>query len=438
MYIPRLLYFLVLGIFVKDVHAEDNYDINLSISGVKKGIGNLEIFFKFFSEQGLIEKQILLSIGDQDRHGKFQHKFEYGDSDIEKDFYLFGRLLSKDGSGKTIGFLPLKLVKVEGRNIDKDIFKKERKRIDLKNMRIIYFGEHALDLDGSSCWRNTITKKTGLAARESYPFVDFQGFTDDSTIIALTAVKDLIEYRFINSCPTWNRLRGILRDGMAQAWTSLNPRHLKKVLDYLQSLNNLATTDKNWREVHKIYNDVLISLLERVGKNRLPNNQLIEEIVFERHRGLIASHLNYIVWKLDDLINAYLRQQEYEKCLSLFSEIKNAIPSSERAQSFIKNKQAMRDKIILMFQTSTVCAAKMAGSIEMVEMVNNLSRQSVGNAYIHDYLTLFNNLDRLSGEQFPYRSPDIGNHSRIKEIKKYYEAFERNVRGINIPGGGNN
>ncbi len=415
---------LALNIFISNANAEDNYTINLAISGVQKDVGNLEVFFKFFTDQGPFEKQIVLSTDDQNRYGKFERSFEYENGDIEKDLYLFGRLLTKDGGARTIGFLPLKLIEVDSRYVDRSIVRKDRREINLKNLRIIYFGEESLNLDGSTCWRNTTTKKTGRASRESYPFVDFRGFTDNSTIIALSAVRDLIEYRFINTCPAWNRLRGMLRDDMSQAWTSLHPRHLQKVLDYLRSINNLATTDENWREVHKIYNDVLVSLLENVGNNRLPNNQVVGNIVFERHRGLIATHLNYIVWKLDDLLNAYLKQQECRKCLELFSEIKNAISSSEKAKSFIKDHQAMRDRIILMFQASTVCAAKVAESVEMNRIVNSLSGGSIGKAYMHDYLTLFNQLDRVSGELFPYRSQDIGNRSRINELKKYYEAFE--------------
>lgn len=411
--------------FSEIVNADDNYRIKLTAIGVPKGAGNLEINFKFFTNTGPIEIQRIVPFEKQTISGIFEYDFEYSYGDIDRDFYLFGRLLSKDGSGKAIGFMPLKLVNIQSQNIDKSIVNKNRKRINLNHLKIIYFGEESLSLGKGTCYKKTTIKETGRAARESYPFVGFNGFTDENSIIALSAVKDLIEYRFINTCPNWNRLRGMLRDDMSQVWTNLHPKHLQKVLEYMKSINNLGATDDNWRIVHKIYNDVLISLLGRVGHNRLPNNQVIDEIVYERHIGLIASHLNYIIWTLDDIVNAYLGQKEYRKCLGLFSEIQHAIPTSTSAQKYVKEVQSMRNKMIQTFQVSTVCAAKMVESVDLREVTDSLAQDPVGMKYMQDYLTLFDHLDRLSGEMFPYRSQNRGNRKRIEEIKKYYKAFEK-------------
>lgn len=93
----------------------------------------------------------------------------------------------------------------------------------------------------------------------------------------------------------------------------------------------------------------------------------------------------------------------------------------------------MQDKIISIFQTSTVCASKETNSVEMVEIVKKLSSFREGKEYMQNYLTLFNYLDQLSGSMFPYRSSDIGARLKIKEITKYYDAYRQYLDDENIP-----
>lgn len=426
---------IIVAFLSHTAHAEDGVKISFDI--LRNGLDgkNLQVFFNFFNTNGEFQVSPSFTVESKKKSNLFQsnlfrveHIFTNGP--IDEDFYFFGKLTSSDGSGEILGFLPLTLVKAANYSVGI-----RRKEIYLGIFRIALFGNDTIELTKTTCWNNTQQELSGQAARESYPFVGFTRFTTNNTEITLHAITTLVKHRFINTCPTWNRVRGLLRDDLSVTFNHLSPDDVNKILEKLYALYSLTAMNEDWREVPKILNDVLLKMLQAIADMKISGRQ-VGDIAFEKHQELVRNQLNRLFWRLDDILRIYKEQERYMQCLQLFSLISESIRASKYALSLIEDSDAVDESVYRVFSVSTECASLFAGSEELKEIAIKASSSDIGKDYMNKYIKLYEDLDVRAGRLFPERSSSTKNPLAVKEIKKYYKGFRCNLGDVSdFPGG---
>ena len=414
-----------------------------TFTGVSKDVADetfLELHLKVpprsGSDSGYVGRTIV--VNEVNDYGYFVLREEISASLESESMYFFGVLKSDDGTGAVRGLLPL-----EFRNLQDPTVAPTDSYLDLGRSKIFHIDEENLGIGGQSCWKNEELLERGKAARASDPFLDPVDLSKGDVNLTLLAIRDMIEHRLINTCPTWNRLRGIIRgQRIFSVWGSMPSERLEKVLDYLERIYNLTATSQDFRQIPKIYNDVLLELIAQ-GADGLVFGQDVRDFVLSRQIGIFSSHTREVIWRFDNSIDQYRRTGNFERCMRFFIGTYRVILNNNYFQNMLIETEGMRRNMYRALSDVGACADEtdylprteeltLAESGEKANKIiwpSEPQARALGMEFMNSYLDFLRKSDQLSGPWLPTFRDDAeepGFYGSIIFFKEKYLEYLNN------------